>query len=30
VLERRLRGEHIASFWALHSEAEARAAAALA
>jgi uncharacterized protein YndB with AHSA1/START domain len=29
VLERRLRGEHIANFWALHAEAEARAAAAL-
>jgi len=29
ILERRLRGEHIASFWALHSQAEARAREAL-
>jgi uncharacterized protein YndB with AHSA1/START domain len=29
VLERRLRGEHIASFWALHADAEARAKSAL-
>ena len=29
VLERRLRGEHIASFWALHAAAEARAKAAI-
>jgi uncharacterized protein YndB with AHSA1/START domain len=30
VLERRLRGEHIANFWDLHAAAEARARAALA
>ncbi|ATY33160.1 SRPBCC family protein [Sphingomonas psychrotolerans] len=29
VLERRLEGKHIASFWALHAEAEAAAAKAL-
>ncbi|RYY47046.1 MAG: ATPase, partial [Sphingomonadales bacterium] len=29
VLERRLRGEHIANFWALHAEAEDRAKAAI-
>lgn len=29
VLEKRLVGEHIASFWALHAEAGARAAAAI-
>jgi uncharacterized protein YndB with AHSA1/START domain len=29
VLERRLRGEHIANFWDLHTEAEARAKAAI-
>ncbi len=29
VLEKRLRGEHIANFWALHGDAEARAKAAL-
>lgn len=29
VLERRLRGEHIANFWALHAAAEARAQAAI-
>lgn len=29
VLEKRLRGEHVADFWALHAEAEARAVAAL-
>lgn len=29
VLEKRLAGEHVASFWALHAEAEQRAAAAL-
>jgi uncharacterized protein YndB with AHSA1/START domain len=29
VLEKRLAGEHVASFWALHEEAEARASEAL-
>jgi uncharacterized protein YndB with AHSA1/START domain len=29
VLARRLRGDHIVSFWALHAEAEARAKAAI-
>lgn len=29
VLERRLRGEHIANFWDLHAEAEKRAKAAI-
>jgi uncharacterized protein YndB with AHSA1/START domain len=29
VLERRLAGERVANFWALHAEAEARAAAAV-
>ncbi|HEX8301194.1 SRPBCC family protein [Sphingomonas sp.] len=29
VLEKRLRGEHIANFWTLHAAAEARASAAI-